>query len=113
MSTEQKYKEFLEGLKNDMMYQTLPNLKWNQETVDLITELKEKFMDLSLKSNYYFESGYDMDTHAKKSEILGKIVMLTHYFRGFKDVEKVVHDLRWDMIDIMEAILLPDEECDK
>lgn len=113
MSTEKKYKEFSEGLKCDMVYQNLSNLGYNQETLKLITELKEKFIDLSLKNNYYFEAGKDMDIHAKKSEILGKIVMLVHYFRGFKDVEKVVHDLRWDMIDIMEAILLPIEECDR
>ncbi|MGL4450325.1 MAG: hypothetical protein ACRCTZ_03910, partial [Sarcina sp.] len=64
MSTEKKYKEFLEGLKNDTVYQTLSNLNWNQETADLITELKEKFIDLSLKDDYYFESGNNMDIHA-------------------------------------------------
>lgn len=33
--------------------------------------------------------------HSKQSEILGKLVMLVHEFKGFKGVQEVLHELFW------------------
>lgn len=118
MSAEQKYLDVIDRMRVNTIYHELKKIEYNSEVEKTIQELKEKYVDIMTKKNLADVMGMselaDEERHAEQSETLGKLIILVHNFKGFKEVEKVVLELQWEIFDIIEGCLsVTEKELEK
>ncbi|MGL5950056.1 MAG: hypothetical protein ACRCZH_01385 [Cetobacterium sp.] len=105
---------YIEKMKNNVNYMELKRINRGDEVDKYLAELKEAYIKTFREPHMYYALGFseeaEKEKHSKQSEILGKIVCLTHEFEGFKGVQKVLHDLFWEYQELVAQQLEEHEQ---
>ncbi|MGL6065019.1 MAG: hypothetical protein ACRC0S_08045 [Fusobacteriaceae bacterium] len=96
----------IENLKTNTIYKELKKVEFNHEVEEVMEELKEKYLTIFHKKNFYdmfFNTEFaDKERHAEQSETLGKLVVLTHEFKGYKGVMDTLNTILWKYNELVQ-----------
>lgn len=100
MLNKKLYEEIKEKLISECSYHIdynrLNHIQYDDDIENLITKLKDDYINAFTESVFALNNQMaEEKRHSKQSEILGKLVMLVHEFKGFKGVQEVLHELFW------------------
>lgn len=86
----------LEHCQIHLEYFRLYKLEYDDDVENTINKLKDDYIKCFTEPMLAFDrETLENKKHAKQSEVLSKLVMLVHQFKGFKGVQEVLHELFW------------------
>lgn len=97
--------KFIEKMTNEEDYVVLNSIE-NDDIEEVVEKLKKEYVKIFERKNLIFEEL----NHSKQSEILGKLIMLIHEFKGLRGVQEVIHELFWNCQEIIKQTLDKNEE---
>lgn len=103
--------ELISRCSYHIYYERLNHVSYDDDIEKVISDLKDEYIKTFTAPVFALNNQMaEEKRHSKQSEILSKLVMLVHEFKGFKGVQEVLHELFWKYQELLNEQLVEHEK---